>query len=105
MNQIEGAPADDHDHAAPAPEGERPEGEQPEEGQTESEAPVAIHTRGLAKRYGSFQALQSLDLDIHEGDIFGFIGPNGAGKTTTIRILSTLLPPTSRHVLGWRAGT
>ncbi|MEX2016222.1 MAG: ABC transporter ATP-binding protein, partial [Candidatus Hydrogenedentales bacterium] len=53
-----------------------------------------IETRGLTKRYGDFVALDHLDLDIEQGDIFGFIGPNGAGKTTTIRILATLLEPT-----------
>ena len=49
----------------------------------------------LTKHYGDFVALKDLDLNIEQGDIFGFIGPNGAGKTTTIRILSTLLEPTS----------
>ena len=53
-----------------------------------------IETRGLTKNYGDFVALDQLDLDIEQGDIFGFIGPNGAGKTTTIRILATLLEPT-----------
>ena len=54
-----------------------------------------IETIDLKKRYGDFEALNCLNLSIEEGDIFGFIGPNGAGKTTTIRILSTLLEPTS----------
>jgi ABC-2 type transport system ATP-binding protein len=48
----------------------------------------------LTKKYGDFFALESLDLKLEQGDLFGFIGPNGAGKTTTIRILSTLLAPT-----------
>ena len=51
----------------------------------------------LTKHYGKFVALKDLDLEIEQGDIFGFIGPNGAGKTTTIRILATLLEPTSGH--------
>jgi len=55
----------------------------------------AVRTIALTKRYGGFTALKSLDLSIEKGDIFGFIGPNGAGKTTTIRILATLLAPTS----------
>src|SRR5512146_398525 len=56
-------------------------------------APV-IKTVNLTKRYGSLVALSNLNLEIQEGDCFGFIGPNGAGKTTTIRILATLLQPT-----------
>ena len=54
-----------------------------------------IEIKKLTRYYGSLAALQDLDLDIREGDIFGFIGPNGAGKTTTMRILATLLEPTS----------
>jgi ABC-2 type transport system ATP-binding protein len=54
-----------------------------------------IETFGLTKYYGSLGALVNLSLKIEEGDIFGFIGPNGAGKTTTMRILATLLEPTS----------
>ncbi|MCD4823484.1 MAG: ABC transporter ATP-binding protein [Phycisphaerae bacterium] len=54
-----------------------------------------IEIRQLTKTYGSLVAVRSLDLQIQEGDIFGFIGPNGAGKTTTMRILSTLLEPTN----------
>ncbi|MFM8636102.1 MAG: ABC transporter ATP-binding protein [Planctomycetia bacterium] len=53
-----------------------------------------IETIDLTKKYGDFFALESLDLKLEKGDLFGFIGPNGAGKTTTIRILSTLLMPT-----------
>jgi len=52
-----------------------------------------IRTRGLVKRYGAVEAVKGLDLDVKEGEVFGFIGPNGAGKTTTIRILATLLAP------------
>ena len=54
-----------------------------------------IKIRGFTKRYENFVAVDGLDLDIEQGDIFGFIGPNGAGKTTTIRFLATLLKPTS----------
>jgi ABC-2 type transport system ATP-binding protein len=54
-----------------------------------------IETRALKKVYGSFEALRGIDLRVGEGDIYGFIGPNGAGKTTTIRILTTLLEPSS----------
>jgi ABC-2 type transport system ATP-binding protein len=55
---------------------------------------VIVRTVNLTKRYGSLVALSNLNLEIREGDCFGFIGPNGAGKTTTIRILATLLQPT-----------
>jgi ABC-2 type transport system ATP-binding protein len=47
----------------------------------------AIVTRGLSKDYGSGHGLFDLDLDVAEGEVFGFLGPNGAGKTTTIRLL------------------
>src|SRR5271154_4562443 len=55
---------------------------------------VVIKTVNLTKRYGTLVALSNLNLEISEGDCFGFIGPNGAGKTTTIKILATLLQPT-----------
>jgi len=54
-----------------------------------------IETINLTKRYGDLVALDNLNLTIEEGDCFGFIGPNGAGKTTTIKILATLLKPSS----------
>ncbi|MHC4639031.1 MAG: ABC transporter ATP-binding protein [Planctomycetota bacterium] len=54
-----------------------------------------IQTKKLTKNYGNLTALSELDVTIDDGDIFGFIGPNGAGKTTTMRILATLLAPTS----------
>ncbi|MEM8858959.1 MAG: ABC transporter ATP-binding protein [Chloroflexota bacterium] len=55
---------------------------------------LIIEANGLTKKYGDFTALDSLNLEIEEGAVFGFIGPNGAGKTTTMRILTTLLKPT-----------
>ncbi|MFA6046429.1 MAG: ABC transporter ATP-binding protein [Phycisphaerales bacterium] len=54
-----------------------------------------IETINLTKRYGELVALNNLNLTINDGDCFGFIGPNGAGKTTTIKILATLLKPSS----------
>lgn len=56
---------------------------------------IVISTRGLCKRFGSFTAIEHLDLEIHQGCIFGLLGPNGAGKSTTIKILTTLLDATS----------
>jgi ABC-type Na+ transport system ATPase subunit NatA len=47
----------------------------------------AIGTHGLSKRYGDTVALDSLDLEVAEGEVYGYLGPNGAGKTTTIRLL------------------
>jgi ABC-2 type transport system ATP-binding protein len=55
---------------------------------------AVIKTVNLTKRYSTLVALSNLNLEINEGDCFGFIGPNGAGKTTTIKILATLLQPT-----------
>src|SRR3954451_13163914 len=55
---------------------------------------TVIKTVNLTKRYGSLVALSNLNLEIQEGDCFGYIGPNGAGKSTTIKILGTLLQPT-----------
>jgi ABC-2 type transport system ATP-binding protein len=54
----------------------------------------AILTQGLTKRYGATLALDSLDLTIGEGEVYGYLGPNGAGKTTTIRLLLGLHRPT-----------
>ncbi len=52
-----------------------------------------IEISDLTKQYGTFTALDNLNLQIEEGAVFGFIGPNGAGKTTTMRIMTTLLKP------------
>lgn len=54
-----------------------------------------IETRNLTKYFGTLGAVQSVTFTVGKGEIFGLLGPNGAGKTTTIRMLTTLLPPTS----------
>jgi ABC-2 type transport system ATP-binding protein len=54
-----------------------------------------IHTRNLTKRYEKLVAVDNLNLDIEENEVFGLLGPNGAGKTTVIHMLATLLKPTS----------
>ncbi|MEV6947343.1 ATP-binding cassette domain-containing protein [Streptomyces sp. NPDC051172] len=56
---------------------------------------AAVTVRGLVKHYGETKALDGVDLDVREGTVMGVLGPNGAGKTTLVRILSTLLTPTS----------
>ncbi len=48
---------------------------------------VAIAVRGLEKSYGDVKAIQGIDFEVAEGEVFGFLGPNGAGKTTTVEIL------------------
>jgi len=56
---------------------------------------AAIRTTALSKHYGEKHALDSVDLVVEEGSIFGFLGPNGAGKTTTLHMLTGLARPTS----------
>ncbi len=60
-----------------------------------SQSGNAIRTIGLTKHFGSVRALDGLDLQVREGETFGFIGPNGAGKSTAIRILLDLIRPTA----------
>jgi len=54
-----------------------------------------IRTENLTKRFKETLAVDGLNLDIREGEVFGFLGPNGAGKTTTVRMLTSLIGPTS----------
>ncbi|WP_235214415.1 ATP-binding cassette domain-containing protein [Rhodococcus opacus] len=63
---------------------------------------IAIRTVGLTTRFGSMLALGTVDVNIVEGEVFGYLGPNGAGKSTTLRLLVGLLRPTagSAHVFG-----
>ncbi|WP_088289133.1 ABC transporter ATP-binding protein [Kineosporia sp. A_224] len=58
---------------------------------------VAIRTEALTKRYGSTLALDALDLEVEQGEVFGFLGPNGAGKSTTIALLLGLARATGGH--------
>jgi ABC-2 type transport system ATP-binding protein len=55
---------------------------------------AAIRTEALVREFDEFVAVDSVDLDIGQGEIYGFLGPNGAGKSTTVRMLCTLLAPT-----------
>jgi len=54
-----------------------------------------IRVQNLVKRFGDFTAVDDISFEVPKGEIFAFLGPNGAGKTTTIKMLTTLLPPTS----------
>jgi ABC-2 type transport system ATP-binding protein len=54
-----------------------------------------IQVRNLVKTFGTFTAVDDVSFNVEEGEIFAFLGPNGAGKTTTIKMLTTLLKPTS----------
>lgn len=56
---------------------------------------LCVHVSGLRKSYGQVHAVDGISFDIEYGRVFGFLGPNGAGKTTTIRVLTTLVHPTS----------
>src|SRR5574340_636010 len=62
----------------------------------------AIETESLTKRFGSFSAVDGLNLTVGEGEIFGLVGPDGAGKTTTMRLLTSIMEPTSGDA--WVAG-
>ena len=55
----------------------------------------AISAKGLSKHFGNLKAVDGITFNVAEGEIFGLLGPNGAGKTTTIKMLTTLIPPTS----------
>ena len=58
----------------------------------------SILARSLFKSYGGINAVDGIDLDVDEGQIFGFLGPNGAGKSTVIKLLTTLIHPTSGKI-------
>ena len=75
---------------------------------TSSENTIAvIQTIGLTKRFGDIIAVDSLDLSIHQGEIFGFLGPNGAGKSTSISMMCGLVEPDAGQILikGEKAGS
>ena len=56
---------------------------------------LCVHVSDLRKSYGQVHAVDGISFDVEYGKVFGFLGPNGAGKTTTIRVLTTLVHPTS----------
>ncbi len=57
-----------------------------------------IELQGLTKKYGSFTAVNGIDLTVPRGELFGFLGPNGAGKTTSLRMIAGILQPTAGAV-------
>jgi ABC-2 type transport system ATP-binding protein len=59
---------------------------------------VILKTRGLSKRFGTRWGVKDLNLEVQRGDVFCFLGPNGAGKSTTLRMILTLLRPTSGSI-------
>src|ERR1700716_3387415 len=67
---------------------------------------TVIRTEKLTKRFGKLVAVDGIDLEVREGEVFGFLGPNGAGKTTTLRLLCALIAPTSgtAEIAGFRLG-
>ena len=67
---------------------------------------TVLRTDKLTKRFGALTAVDGVDLEVREGEVFGYLGPNGAGKTTTLRLLCALIAPTSgtAEVAGYRLG-
>ena len=53
---------------------------------------ASVYANGLVKTFGELRAVDGIDLEVRQGEIFGVLGPNGAGKTTMLRMLATLLP-------------
>jgi len=64
--------------------------------------PYTIKTENLTKTFADLTAVDRLNLEVEEGEIFGLVGPDGAGKTTTLRLLTSIMPPTSGEA--WVAG-
>ena len=56
---------------------------------------IVLEIKNLTRRFGAFTAVDALTLSVNAGEVFGLLGSNGAGKTTTIKMLTTLLPPSS----------
>ena len=66
--------------------------------QPASGRPIIVRSEALTRKFGDLTAVDSLDLEVHTGEIFGLVGPDGAGKTTTMRLLCGLMDPTSGRV-------
>jgi ABC-2 type transport system ATP-binding protein len=57
-----------------------------------------ISIQQLAKKFGSFQAISDINIQVNRGDVYGFLGPNGAGKSTTLKCITGLLPSRSGSI-------
>ena len=57
-----------------------------------------LEVRGLRKTFQDFEAVKGVDFTVYQGDIFGFLGPNGAGKSTTLRMVTSLINPSSGDI-------
>jgi ABC-type multidrug transport system ATPase subunit len=62
-------------------------------------AGTILEARNLTKKFKNLTAVDSISFSVEKSEIFGVVGPNGAGKTTTIKVLTTLLPPTSGEAM------
>lgn len=67
--------------------------------QKENPDNYSIEVRNLTKKFGNFTAVDNISFSVKRGETFAFLGPNGAGKTTTIKMLTTLLHPTTGTML------
>jgi len=61
----------------------------------ETGSALMVRARGLTKKFGSFEAVRGIDVDVRRGEAFGFLGPNGAGKSSTMRMVAAVSPPSS----------
>ncbi len=66
---------------------------------TQTLSPLAISVKNLSKKYQDFKAVDKISFEVRPGEIYAFLGPNGAGKSTTIKMLTTVLTPTSGEIL------
>jgi len=64
-----------------------------------TDAPIAVQTVRLGRRFGQRWAVRDVSLEVHRGEVLGLLGPNGAGKTTTVRLLTALIEPTEGTAL------
>ena len=69
---------------------------------SETSSSTAIDVQGISKRFAALLAVDNVSFHVQSGEIFGLLGPNGAGKSTLIRMLTTLVPPTSGTAIGGR---
>ncbi len=60
-----------------------------------SDSEVLVEARGLVKQFGTFSAVDGIDVEVRRGEAFGFLGPNGAGKSSTMRMIGCVSPPSA----------